>query len=56
VVAKSHDMAYDVGTFELTLNDDKGRPSTVVGKFLVAWKKQKSGEWKVEADCFNTNK
>jgi uncharacterized protein (TIGR02246 family) len=56
VVAKSHDMAYDIGTFELTMNDDKGKPATMVGKFLVAWKKQKNGEWKVEADCFNTDK
>ena len=56
VVAKSHDMAYDIGTFELTMNDDKGKPATMVGKFLVAWKKQPTGEWKVEADCFNTDK
>jgi uncharacterized protein (TIGR02246 family) len=56
VVAKSHDMAYDIGTFELTMSDDKGKLATVVGKYLVAWKKQKSGEWKVEADCFNTDK
>jgi uncharacterized protein (TIGR02246 family) len=56
VVAKSHDMAYDIGTFELTMSDDKGKSATIVGKFLVAWKKQKNGEWKVEADCFNTDK
>ena len=56
VVAKSHDMAYDIGTFELTMNDDKGKPATMVGKYLVAWKKQKSGEWKAQADCFNTDK
>jgi uncharacterized protein (TIGR02246 family) len=55
VVSKSHDMAYDVGTFELTMNDDKGKPATLVGKFLVAWQKQKSGEWKVAADCFNAD-
>jgi len=56
VVSKSHDMAYDIGTFELTMSDDKGKAATMVGKFLVAWKKQKNGEWKVEADCFNTDK
>ena len=49
-------MAYDIGTFELTMSDDKGKAATMVGKFLVAWKKQKNGEWKVEADCFNTDK
>jgi uncharacterized protein (TIGR02246 family) len=56
VVAKSKDVAFDVGTFELTLSDDRGQPSTVAGKFLVAWRKQKDGHWKVEADCFNTDK
>jgi len=56
VVAKSHDMAYDIGTFELTVNDDKGKPATVNGKYLVAWKKQKDGEWKAEADCFNADR
>ncbi len=55
VVAKSGDMAYDVGTFELTLNDAQGKPSVIVGKFLVAWAKQKNGQWKAAADCFNTD-
>jgi uncharacterized protein (TIGR02246 family) len=56
VVAKSRDIAYDIGTFELTMSDDKGKSSVMVGKFLVAWQKQKNGEWKVAADCFNTDK
>jgi uncharacterized protein (TIGR02246 family) len=56
VVAKSRDVAYDVGTFELTMNDEHGKPVTVVGKYLVAWAKQKDGQWQAEADCFNTDK
>jgi uncharacterized protein (TIGR02246 family) len=56
VVAKSHDVAFDVGTFELTMNDDHGQPAIVIGKYLVAWVKQKDGEWKAAADCFNTDK
>jgi len=56
VVAKSRDVAFDMGTFELTMNDDHGRPATVIGKYLVAWSKQKDGQWKAEADCFNTDK
>ena len=55
VVAKSGDVAYDVGTFEFTLNDAQGKPVTAVGKYLVAWIKQKNGEWKVAADCFNAD-
>ena len=56
VVAKSRDVAFDMGTFELTMNDDHGRPATVIGKYLVAWSKQKDGQWKAEAGCFNTDK
>jgi uncharacterized protein (TIGR02246 family) len=56
VVAKSRDVAFDVGTFELTMNDEHGKPATVTGKYLVAWAKQKDGQWKAEADSFNTDK
>ena len=53
-VAMSKDMAYDVGTFELKLNDAQGSPMTIPGKYVVIWKKQKGGDWKAEADIFNT--
>ncbi|MBV9344405.1 MAG: hypothetical protein JOZ03_05370 [Gammaproteobacteria bacterium] len=36
VVAKSRDVAFDIGTFELTTNDEHGAPSKVTGKYLVA--------------------
>lgn len=55
-VSKSHDMAYDIGTFELKMNDAQGNPTTAVGKYVVAWKKSAQGQWKVEADIFNTDK
>jgi ketosteroid isomerase-like protein len=55
-VAKSEDMAYDIGTFELRLNDAQGAPMTILGKYVVVWKKQKGGGWKAEADIFNTDK
>jgi ketosteroid isomerase-like protein len=55
-VAKSKDMAYDVGTFELKLNDAQGALMTIPGKYVVVWKKQKGGGWKAEADIFNTDK
>src|SRR5262249_35050784 len=31
-VAQSGDLAYDVGTFQLTLNDPQGNPKTTAGK------------------------
>jgi len=55
-VAASKDLAYDLGTFELKLNDEAGKPIVIPGKYLVVWKKQSDGQWKAEADIFNTDK
>jgi uncharacterized protein (TIGR02246 family) len=55
-VAKANDMAYDVGTYELKLNDAHGIPTTVIGKYVVVWKKQSDKQWKVVADIFNPDK
>lgn len=56
VVSKGKDMAYDVGTFELKLNDAQGASMTIPGKYVVVWMKQSDGEWKAQVDCFNTDK
>ena len=53
--ARSGDLAYEVGTFDLTLGDPKGKTTTNHGKYVVVWKKQESGEWKATADIFNTD-
>lgn len=55
-VAKSGDLAYDVGTFELKFNDASGNPTATIGKYVVVWKKQADKQWKVAADIFNTDK
>ena len=55
-VARSKDMAYDVGTYLLKLNDSHGQQILSVGKYVVVWKKQKDGEWKAELDIFNGDK
>jgi ketosteroid isomerase-like protein len=55
-VAKSGEMAYDVGTFELKLNDANGKSTTTPGKYVVVWKKQADKQWKAVADVFNTDK
>ena len=55
VIAESGDMAWEVGTFELKLNDAQGNPMTMFGKYVVTWKKL-GGTWKVAADIFNTDK
>ena len=54
-VAQSADLAYEIGTFDLTLADQSGKPAAHRGKYVVAWKKQPNGEWKAAADIFNTD-
>jgi uncharacterized protein (TIGR02246 family) len=55
-VAKSGEMAYDVGTFELKHNDANGALTSTAGKYVVVWKKQADKQWKAVADIFNTDK
>ena len=54
-VARSGDLAYAQGTYEFTANDPKGAPVTDRGKFVVVWKKQTDGAWKVVADIWNSD-
>ncbi len=54
-IAASRDMAWEVGTFELKLNDAQGNPMMIPGKYVVTWKNL-GGTWKVAADIFNTDK
>src|SRR5579862_9280943 len=54
-VSKSGDLAYEIGTFQFTVNDAQGKPANSVGKFVVVWAKR-AGHWKVVADIFNDDK
>jgi len=53
--ARSGDFGYSVGTYELSLNDPKGKPMTDRGKYTTVWKKQVDGSWKVALDMFNSD-
>jgi ketosteroid isomerase-like protein len=55
VVAKSHDLAWELGTFALKLDDAQGNSTTILGKYVVTWRKV-GKTWKVAADIFNTDK
>jgi uncharacterized protein (TIGR02246 family) len=55
-IAKSGDLAYDLGTFELKTNDAQGNATTQIGKYVVVWKKQPDKQWKVIIDMFSTDK
>ena len=54
-VAKSGDIGYTRGTYEMTVNDAKGNPNTDRGKYLAIWKKQPDGVWKCGVDMFNSD-
>jgi ketosteroid isomerase-like protein len=53
--ARSGDFGYTIGTYEMTMNDAKGKPVTDHGKYATTWKKQADGNWKVVVDISNTD-
>lgn len=53
--ALSGDVAYDIGTYQLTMNDPQGKPMPDHGKYVVVWKKQADGKWKAAADMFSSD-
>lgn len=54
-VAQSGEVAYSMGTYELTAPDDSGKPTIDRGKYVAVWKKQPDGKWKVVTDIWNTD-
>ena len=54
-VARSGDMGWVTGTYELSETDASGKPMVDTGKYLEVWKKQPDGSWKCVADMFNTD-
>ncbi len=54
VVAKSGDLAYDLGDFQLTVSQKKGKPNTLKAKYVVVWGKQMDGSWKALVDAPTT--
>jgi uncharacterized protein (TIGR02246 family) len=51
VVARSGDLAYETGTFSLTMSDPKKKPATEKGHYVVVWQKQGDGAWKAMVDA-----
>jgi len=54
-VARSGDLAYGYGTYDLAAKDAKGKPVKDQGKILEVWKKQPDGAWKCIADTWNSD-
>ncbi|HZR28395.1 MAG TPA: DUF4440 domain-containing protein [Terriglobales bacterium] len=54
-VSASGDLAYTIGTWQLTGKSRKGDPISMTGKYMTVWKKQADGSWKVVADMGNAD-
>jgi uncharacterized protein (TIGR02246 family) len=52
-VANSGELAYETGTYNFVSTDKKGKTSEEKGKYVVVWKKQRDGTWKVAVDTDN---
>ncbi len=53
-VARSGDIGYEYGTYDLTTPSKKGPPKVDKGKYATVWKKQADGNWKAIVDIDNT--
>jgi uncharacterized protein (TIGR02246 family) len=54
-VSRSGDLAYVRGIYTMTVNDAKGKPITDKGKYIVVYKKQPDGKWKLAVDSGNSD-
>jgi ketosteroid isomerase-like protein len=54
-VSQSGDLAYSPFVYEMTMPGPDGKLVHDRGKGLAVWKKQANGEWKGEADMFNSD-
>ena len=54
-VAKSGDLGFVSGTYEITVNDASGKPTTDKGKYAEVWEKQADGKWKCGTDIWNSD-
>ena len=52
-VARSSDLAYTYGTYQLAWKGAKGKPMTEQGKYTEVWKKQADGSWKCAVDMYS---
>ena len=50
-VSACGDLAYTVGSYQITSDDAAGNARTLPGKYLTVWKKQADGSWKVTVDA-----
>lgn len=52
-VAKSGDLGYTWGNYEISWQGEDGKTEKLYGKYLNIWKKQPDGTWKAVVDIGN---
>ena len=53
-VGRSGDVAYEVGKVALTIQPAGKEPTTAMAKYVVVWKRQADGSWKLHRDIWNS--
>jgi uncharacterized protein (TIGR02246 family) len=53
-VGRSGDIAYEVGKVSLTIQPAGKELTTAVAKYVVVWKRQADGSWKLHRDIWNS--
>jgi uncharacterized protein (TIGR02246 family) len=53
-VGRSGDVAYESGKVSLTIQPAGKEPATAVAKYVVVWKRQADGSWKLHRDIWNS--
>ena len=51
VVARSGDLAYETGAYSMSMTGPDNKPATEQGHYVVVWRKQADGAWKVAVDA-----
>ncbi len=54
-VQGSGDIAFEVGEVSYSAPDKAGARSTATGKYIVVWKKEADGVWRLYRDIWNAN-
>ena len=54
-VAKSGELAYTSGAYQMSFAGPDGKTVPDTGKYVTVWKKQPDGSWKVMLDIFNSD-
>jgi ketosteroid isomerase-like protein len=54
-IADSSDLGYTSGTYQMSFKDASGKNVSRKGKYLMLWKKQPDGTWKVLFDISNSD-